>query len=251
MQLWRELAAFKGDRRIALLEAVATTGSITRAAQHLGMAYKTAWDTLEALHNLSPEPLLRTQTGGRHGGGSALTAAGLALVEHYRRLEAELQARLPQEAAQDPWRRLRWQTSARNHFLGRIDAVYDSGLECDLSCTLAGGQILLARITRASWQRMALQVGREVHLMFKATAWCLAAQSHPQEAPGTWLQARVEEVTAIAEQIEMTLAGTAHQRYYAVCAAAQYTALALQPGAMVWAFCPASAIILGTYDEMA
>jgi len=77
-----------GPGKIALLEAIELTGSITAAAKHLGMSYRRAWLLLDELNRCLRQPAVDSAQGGQHGGGSALTAEGRQLVELYRRIEA-------------------------------------------------------------------------------------------------------------------------------------------------------------------
>src|SRR5579864_3479170 len=88
--LWLERRGhpFAGARRIALIESINRTGSITRAAKQIGLSYKAAWDTLEAMNNLADRPLLLRSVGGRRGGGSHLTEHGQELVRLYRLMES-------------------------------------------------------------------------------------------------------------------------------------------------------------------
>ncbi len=76
-----------GPGKIALLEAIAATGSISAAGRALGMSYKRAWDLLEALNRACEVPVAAASPGGRAGGGTVLTAAGTELVRQYRALE--------------------------------------------------------------------------------------------------------------------------------------------------------------------
>jgi len=83
---------FDGDRRlgpgkVALLEAIEATGSISGAAKALGMSYRRAWMLLEATNALFTTPVADTAHGGRQGGGAALTTFGREVVMRYRSLE--------------------------------------------------------------------------------------------------------------------------------------------------------------------
>ncbi|MFZ1680439.1 MAG: LysR family transcriptional regulator, partial [Rhizobiaceae bacterium] len=49
-----------GPGKIALLEQIAETGSISAAARALAMSYKRAWDLVEAVNRVFPEPLVST-----------------------------------------------------------------------------------------------------------------------------------------------------------------------------------------------
>ena len=66
-----------GPGKIALLEAIRTTGSISAAARSLGMSYRRAWLLVEEINNSLREPAVTAASGGRHGGGAAITAVVL------------------------------------------------------------------------------------------------------------------------------------------------------------------------------
>ena len=73
-----------GDNRIALLERIDRLGSISKAAKAAGISYKTAWDVIDEVNNLSTEPLVVRTSGGRGGGGTVLTGEGKEVVRLYR-----------------------------------------------------------------------------------------------------------------------------------------------------------------------
>jgi len=77
-----------GPGKIALLEAIDRTGSITAAAKSLEMSYRRAWLLLDELNRSMERPAVDSAKGGQHGGGSALTSEGRALIDLYRRIEA-------------------------------------------------------------------------------------------------------------------------------------------------------------------
>lgn len=70
--------------RVALLQAVHETGSISAAAQRLGIPYHRAWDKIHECEERLGVSLLSTQTGGAGGGGARLTAEGLDLVNRFQ-----------------------------------------------------------------------------------------------------------------------------------------------------------------------
>ena len=76
-----------GPGKIALLEAIDRTGSITGAAKSLGMSYRRAWLLLDEMNASLREPAVDSSTGGKRGGGSVLTPAGRRVVALYRRIE--------------------------------------------------------------------------------------------------------------------------------------------------------------------
>ena len=59
-----------GPGKIALLEAIRATGSISAAARSLGMSYRRAWLLVEDVNRALLAPAVTTETGGRSGGGN-------------------------------------------------------------------------------------------------------------------------------------------------------------------------------------
>ena len=82
-----------GPGKIALLEHIGESGSLSGAARTLGMSYRRAWQLLDSLNCRLQEPVTRAQKGGPHGGGSSLTAFGRRLIRVYRAFDAETQRR--------------------------------------------------------------------------------------------------------------------------------------------------------------
>jgi len=76
-----------GPGKIALLEAIRATGSISAAARRLGMSYRRAWLLVEQLNGALQEPAVTAAPGGRRGGGAALTPIGERIIELYRAIE--------------------------------------------------------------------------------------------------------------------------------------------------------------------
>ena len=100
-RLWIEGPAdrFLGIGRLELLERIADTGSISRAAKEMGMSYKKAWDLVSSMNTQARQPLVGTQAGGAHGGGAALTEAGAQAVAEFRAMQARFEQFLADETA--------------------------------------------------------------------------------------------------------------------------------------------------------
>ena len=89
-----------GPGKIALLEAIVDTGSITHAARKLGMSYRRAWLLVEATNAAFIEPLVATSTGGSGGGGAQLTEFGMAMLARYRAMELKAAQALASDFAE-------------------------------------------------------------------------------------------------------------------------------------------------------
>jgi molybdate transport system regulatory protein len=82
-----------GPGKIALIEQIERTGSVSKAAVSLKMSYRRGWDLLDSLNNGFVEPVALTATGGRGGGGATVTPFGKELIRVYRAFEREVEAR--------------------------------------------------------------------------------------------------------------------------------------------------------------
>lgn len=76
-----------GPGKAALLEAVGRHGSIAAAAREMGMSYRRAWNLADSVNNAFRQPLVTTATGGKGGGGAALTDFGREVLRRYRAME--------------------------------------------------------------------------------------------------------------------------------------------------------------------
>ena len=82
-----------GPGKIALLETIDRTGSLSQAARDLGMSYRRGWQLLASLNTSFREPVVVTATGGRGGGGARVTPFGKELISRYRAFEDDAQSR--------------------------------------------------------------------------------------------------------------------------------------------------------------
>ncbi|HEY2780654.1 MAG TPA: hypothetical protein VGI90_07760 [Steroidobacteraceae bacterium] len=79
-----------GPGKIALLEAIKSSGSISDAARSLGMSYRRAWMLINSLKQGFSEAVTVSSTGGKGGGGACVTAFGISLIKQFRLLEREI-----------------------------------------------------------------------------------------------------------------------------------------------------------------
>ncbi|CCE09093.1 putative transcriptional regulatory protein, LysR family [Bradyrhizobium sp. STM 3843] len=88
-----------GPGKITLLENISRHGSISAAGRAMDMSYKRAWDLVDELNRVCRQPVVERQTGGKNGGGAALTPFGEALVARYRRIEHTAASAVKKELA--------------------------------------------------------------------------------------------------------------------------------------------------------
>jgi molybdate transport system regulatory protein len=88
-----------GPGKIELLENIDKFGSISAAGRAMDMSYKRAWDLVDEINRVCRQAAVERQTGGRNGGGAALTPFGASLVARYRKIERDAASAVRKELA--------------------------------------------------------------------------------------------------------------------------------------------------------
>ncbi|AWX13619.1 molybdenum-dependent transcriptional regulator [Mergibacter septicus] len=168
---------FADPRRIELLRQIKNCHSINQAAKLANVSYKTAWDNIDAMTKVSPQPLLERNIGGKNGGGTQLTVYAERLLQLYE-LTTQLQEKAfailhDQNISLDnlliATAHSSLQSSARNQFFGEVISYQQQGIQTLVKIHIEGlEQAITASITAQSYQRLKLHPGKEVMLMVKA-----------------------------------------------------------------------------------
>jgi molybdate transport system regulatory protein len=230
LSLQTALGAVLDERRVRLLEAIAEHGALNRAARTVPLSYKTAWDLLQAMDALAPQPLVERHTGGAGGGGMRLTAYARQLLALYRAMQSSQQDvldRLPpsvlDEAAGDDaaspdatalralLRKLQVKSSARNQLPVRVQALRPRGGLVDVALHWSAGahdagDTLVATVTPEAATDMALRPGASVFLLVKAPSVRVLSRRPPARPGRNVLPVRVRSVQAGAQHCTLRLA---------------------------------------------
>jgi len=254
VSLCKEAREFLGQDRIRLLEMIEEHGSITKAAKAVGISYKTAWDTIDAINNLSEKPLFVRMAGGKSGGGTRLTEEGKEVVRKYRIIQEEHNKFLSNisqrvESADGLYKfikRISMKVSARNIFSGTVTKVTKGAVNSEVVLSLKGGDSLVATITNESVESLGLREGLDAYAIIKASSVIIgkdlreACLSTNNILSGTIL--RLVE-GAVNTEIVLKLSGG--NTISAVITNASAQRLSLSEGELVSAICKASDVILG------
>ena len=166
------------EKRIKLLEAILDCGSITTAAKRVGLSYKTAWEAIDTMNNLSAQPLVVRTTGGSGGGGTTLTAFGKEMIENYTILKHEYErfihhlsslSSLSMEHVKH-LQRISMHISARNQLVGKIHSLKVADVSAEVIIELKSGVLLISNITHSAVEELNLHVGDEVVGIIKASS---------------------------------------------------------------------------------
>jgi molybdate transport system regulatory protein len=254
--LWmgRDEDAQISDVRISLLEKIGEYGSITQAAKAVGISYKTAWDAVDAMKNLSGEALVESLTGGKGGGGTRLTEAGQKLVQTYRMIQKEQERFLSSiSEGMDDFdnfyqliRRLSMKSSARNQFFGKVTAIRGGSVNAEVEISLNGEDKIAAVITHESLENLGLKIGSEVWALVKASWVILSTEdSDFKISVRNRLRGTVSRLTKGQVNSDVVLMLAGGNTVSAIVTNDSIEHMGLEVGAKACALFKASSVILG------
>lgn len=159
---------FAGRGRIELLKHIMDTGSIAKAAKVMGMSYKAAWDSVDAMNKMTGEMLVLRTSGGRHGGGSKITDAGIEFIKRYDKYTETFDKVLSiiddNPDIESVINSFEIKTSADNSFSGKISHISEGAVYAavEIDC---GSFKIYSSISKSSIERMGLITGDTVTVL--------------------------------------------------------------------------------------
>jgi molybdate transport system regulatory protein len=256
--LWldRKGQKYVGASRIALLESIDRTGSITAAAKDVGLSYKAAWDAVDAMNNVADKPLLVRATGGRHGGGSHLTEHGQQLVRLYRLLESGYQHLLQQMQLQVHdfhklsalMKAITMKTSARNQLRGIVKTVRKGAVNADVILDLGGGLEIFANITNDAVEELELAPGRTAVALIKASFIVLSPDANLRISARNQLRGTVSAIVRGSVNAEVKIQLPSARILTAITTNEALTELGLAEGAACSALIKSSHVLIAVND---
>ena len=79
-----------GPGKADLLDAIASTGSISAAGRAMGMSYRRTWLLVDAMNRCWREPLVATVAGGAKDKGARVTPFGQMVLARFRALQGQI-----------------------------------------------------------------------------------------------------------------------------------------------------------------
>ena len=242
---------FLGRGRIELLERIKHHGSIHAAAKAMKMSYKAAWDSVDAINNLSDEPLVQKTSGGKGGGGTLLTAKGEEIIQAFHTLEQKHRQFLDLFSDSEDLgtivkalSRLSLKLSARNQLTGIVTDIKEDTVNVLLEITIKDAEKLYASITYNSYADLGLCVGDSIIAILKASSVSLS-KTKPTSTCENLLHGKVVQVLSDASGTEVTLELPSLSTITATIPHATFDTLGIKVGDEAYAFFKASQIIVG------
>ena len=238
--------------QVRLLEAINESGSISAAARALGVSYKTAWERLERMNNLSEEPLVTRSAGGTQGGGSQLTCHGQKILQGFARLAQQHSDfvenlgsglnRIDDLASFVSTNRL--VSSAGNQFLGVVTAVDPGAVNAEISVKVNEQVSLVAIITEQSRVDLAIEPGSQIVALVKASSVLLATSAELSVSARNIIQGTVSRLSIGRVNTDVTLDIGDGKTLSAVITNLSTDRMKLSEGDEITAFFKASSVIL-------
>ena len=242
---------YLGKGRIELLERIREHGSIHAAAKAMKMSYKAAWDSVDAMNNLSETPLVEKVSGGKGGGGTFLTAKGEEVIAAFHNLQVKHQQFLDLFASSDDLptivqtlSRLSLKLSARNQLVGTISAIQEDTVNVAIELTIKESDKIYSSITKNSYQELGLHLGESAIAIIKASS-VLLSKTKPTIACENLLKGKIIQILSDTSNTEVTLELKSQSTITATIANDAFEPLGLKINEEAYAFFKASNVILG------
>ena len=239
------------EKRIVLLKAIQTHGSISKAAKAVPMAYKSAWEAVDVMNSLSPEPIVRRETGGKDGGGTTITAYGETLLKNYALLKEEHSRFLErlsdltdiQSGTFKTIGRLAMQLSARNQIQVEVLELTSGKLNAKVLLGLKSGQKLLAQVTQEAVENMHLACGQRITAIFKSSTVLLF--SRKEETMENCIAAVLRKCERDGQHCKVQVDIGSHDHLVSVLSCEDFDALGVEEGEEVYVSIQSKDIMLG------
>ncbi|WP_148570594.1 TOBE domain-containing protein [Aliarcobacter cryaerophilus] len=241
------------EKRIELLKAIKQTGSINKAAALAPMSYKSAWEAVEAMNNLSISPIVTRETGGAGGGGTTLTQYGENLLTTYSLLKEEQRKFIENlnritdlnSGTLKTIKRLSMQISARNQIIGTIEKISLGAVNSEIQMKLKSGKSIVSIITNSSVENLGLAINDEVVAVIKSSNVLLSTQTNLKLSARNSLNGNIEEINIGSVNAEVVVNIGNEDKIVAIVTINSIENMGLKVGASVDVIIKASDIMIG------
>jgi len=245
------------QRRMALLAAIDSQGSITAAAKHVGLSYKAAWDAVDAMNNLAGEPLVLRTTGGQRGGGAHLTQRAQELLTLYQTLNEEHQRFMARLASVDSHnsqnleliQHMMSQVSIRNRLACTVESIDEGKVNAIVSLALGDSLHIRASITQQSVNNLRLEPGKRVIALIKASSISfLTSNAEQDSSTDNQVEGKISRIVKDQNLVEVQLSLKEGLTLTGIIERQVFDTLKLKDGDSATALFAANQVMLGVLD---
>ena len=267
LKLCTEIAPALNDNRIRLLEAIGECGSLSQAAKHIQISYRSAWDALDEMNNLSEIPLVHRSVGGKNGGGTQLTSYGKQTVSLYRALQAEYAQAL--QNLQKDWlsqpkpedepqpdiagfrrllRRFSMRSSARNQFYGIVTGMKKGSVDFEVTLTVSPTLQIIAIVTKESAESLEITLDQELCALIKSPSITLMTDKAMKLSARNQLWGKIQTIHSGPVNSEVVICIDDAKSVCAVITTESAEEMKLEAGQDICAAFKASAVLLCSFN---
>ena len=240
------------EKRIELLHAIEMYGSISKAAKAVPMSYKSAWEAVDTMNALSPEPIVSRETGGKDGGGTTITEYGKQLLENYAILKEEhsrFLVRLSeltdiQSGSFKTIGRLAMQISARNQIQAEVISVESQDLKAKIVLKLKSGQEIVSIITKEALESLHIDSHQTVVAIFKSNVVSLT-HLNDEISEENRLKGKVHKIDKDGDNAKIVVDIGSHDMIVSVMPKEKFEKMELKEGSSITAVIKADDIMIG------
>jgi molybdate transport system regulatory protein len=205
------------------------------------------------MNNLSPTPIVQTETGGRGGGGTVLTTYGENLLktylvlkdEHKKFLEALKNMTDIDSGTLKTIGRLAMQISARNQIRGVVELIEEGKVNAQVFIKLRSGYTLVSTITKTAVHNLDLKIDDEVTAFFKSSTVLITTDLTLNISARNKFQGKIESIHQGEINSEVIIDIGNQDRIASVVTSNSINNLKLKEGESVSAIIKASDIMIG------
>ena len=217
------------------------------------MSYKSAWEAVEAMNNLSISPIVTRETGGAGGGGTTLTQYGENLLTTYSLLKEEQRKFIENlnritdlnSGTLKTIKRLSMQISARNQIIGTIKKISLGAVNAEIQMKLKSGKSIVSIITNSSVENLGLAINDEVVAVIKSSNVLLSTQTNLKLSARNSLNGNIEEINIGSVNAEVVVNIGNEDKIVAIVTINSIENMGLKVGASVDVIIKASDIMIG------
>lgn len=248
------------QRRMALLQAIDETGSISAGARKIGLSYKAAWDAVDTMNTLAADVLVERTTGGQRGGGARLTQRAKNIVSLYHTLNEAHGAFLNQLATLadpgkpdlDAIRNLMVVAPTDNKLVGCVHHIDHHANAHDVVIDLGHSDHIVASVSPHRSTRLQLAVGQRVMGLIDASAILVGLPGSTKGLSArNCLAGEVRHLASNQHGVAVTIRLASGTELVSQITPMSLQHLGLTPGQPVSAIFKASSVIVGLASTQA
>lgn len=241
------------EKRIDLLFAIEQEGSISKAAKIVPMSYKSAWEAVDSMNNLSPIPIVQKETGGKGGGGTKLTDYGHNLLKTYLILKQEQKKFLENLTNMTDMdtgtlktiKRFSMQISARNQIQGTVKRVVMGKVNANVVLATKSGHELFSNISKNSVVSMGIKEDEPMIAIFKSSNVLLSTSKDIIISGRNKIEGKIKDIHKDEVNCEVIISIGDEQTITSVVTSSAVDELKLKIGSKIVAIIKSNDIMIG------